>query len=286
MKSFDNNRIRPPATTRPPESGSLRSAPRPPMAWAAAGPPSPHGIHPRPAPPVRPGGEQPGRQRVLLADAEPTRRESMARTLRAAGFVVHTAADGAEALRAVTAYHPTAAILDVELPVLDGAAVVIALRQTGNRIPICTVGPAESAEHAVEMLEAGADDHVLRPVTMPELAVRLKALVRRVENGARSGSLLRVGELEINVPGRRVAYAGVEITLTRTEFDLLVLLARAVGVVVTRERLLEQVWGYDLKTGSSVLDVFICYLRRKLEADGRPRMLHTVRGVGYVLRPF
>ncbi|MGW4247491.1 response regulator transcription factor [Nocardia sp. NPDC004722] len=227
----------------------------------------------------------PGRQRVLLADAEPTRRESMARSLRAAGFVVHTAADGAEALRAVTAYHPTAAVLDLELPVLDGESVVIALRQTGSRVPICTVGPAESAARAVAMLEAGADDHVLRPVTMPELAARVKALVRRVENGARHSSTLHVGELEINVPGRRVCCAGVEITLTRTEFDLLALLARAAGVVVTRERLLEQVWGYDPKSGSSVLDVFICYLRRKLEAGGNPRMLHTVRGVGYVLRP-
>lgn len=226
-----------------------------------------------------------GRHRVLLADAESTRRESMARTLRAAGFTVHSVADGAAALHSVTTHHPAVAVLDLELPVLDGTAVVIALRQTGNRVPICTVGPAESARGAAAVLEAGADDHMLRPVTMPEFTARLKALVRRTGDDTRQPSgLLRVGDLEVDGPGRRITRSGSEIALTKTEFDLLTVLARNAGTVVGREQLLEQVWGDDFGSGTTGLDVFICHLRRKLEQGGRPRILHTVRTLGYVLR--
>jgi two-component system response regulator PrrA len=208
---------------------------------------------------------------------------ALERALRLEGFAVRTAADGESALSAIAAEPPAAIVLDVVLPGIDGHTVAARLRAAGDDTPICILSARDEVADRVAGLQAGADDYLVKPFAIEELVARLHALLRRgAPKGA--GGLLAFADLRID-PSRRIATRGGQpLELTRREFDLLEALARHAGLVLTRRQLLEQVWGYDWEADGNVVDVFVGYLRRKLEADGRPRILHTVRGVGFVLR--
>lgn len=220
---------------------------------------------------------------VLVVDDDADIRVSLERGLRLSGFSVRTAASGRAALAAVAEREPSCIVLDVDMPGMDGVAVVSALREQGIQAAVCMLSALISVDDRVTGLAAGADDYLVKPFALTELVARLRALLRRMPPGA-PGSLA-VGPLTVD-PGRRevrIDHALVE--LTKREFDLLETLARNAGTVLTRERLLEIVWGYDFAVHTNVADVFVGYLRRKLEATGTPRMVHTVRGVGFTLRP-
>ncbi len=220
---------------------------------------------------------------VLVVDDEPAIRVALERALRLEGFAVRTAADGEAALAAVAAQPPAAIVLDVVLPGIDGHTVAARLRAAGDDTPICILSARDEVADRVAGLQAGADDYLVKPFAIEELVARLHALLRRGAPKA-GGGLLVFADLQVD-PARRIATrGGAPLELTRREFDLLEALARNAGLVLSRRQLLEQVWGYDWEADGNVVDVFVGYLRRKLEADGRPRILQTVRGVGFVLR--
>ncbi|ALI25063.1 DNA-binding response regulator [Mycolicibacterium fortuitum] len=223
--------------------------------------------------------------RVLVVDDDPDVLASLERGLRLSGFTVSTAVDGAEALRSATETRPDAIVLDINMPVLDGVSVVTALRAMDNDVPVCVLSARSSVDDRVAGLEAGADDYLVKPFVLQELVARVKALLRRRGASATfSSETIQVGPLEVDIPGRRARVNGVDVDLTKREFDLLAVLAEHKTAVLSRAQLLELVWGYDFAADTNVVDVFIGYLRRKLEAGGAPRLLHTVRGVGFVLR--
>lgn len=224
--------------------------------------------------------------RVLVVDDDEDVRSSLARALRLSGFAVATASDGAAALRAVADDPPDCMVLDVTMPRMDGVAVVTALRALGHEVPVCLLSARSTVDDRVVGLEAGADDYLVKPFALAELVARLQALLRRPPappDGAEP--VLVVGPLVMDLARRTVHLHGVPVELTKREHELLAVLARHATVVLTRQRLLEEVWGYDFAVDTNVVDVFVGYLRRKLESDGTPRLLHTVRGVGFVLRP-
>jgi two-component system response regulator PrrA len=206
--------------------------------------------------------------RVLVVDDDPDVLASLERGLRLSGFEVSTAVDGAEALRSAT-----------ETPPAAGG------RGMDNDVPVCVLSARSSVDDRVAGLEAGADDYLVKPFVLAELVARVKALLRRRGATATfSSETIQVGSLEVDIPGRRARVNGVDVDLTKREFDLLAVLAEHKTAVLSRAQLLELVWGYDFAADTNVVDVFIGYLRRKLEAGGAPRLLHTVRGVGFVLR--
>ncbi|MEU7765626.1 response regulator transcription factor [Nocardia sp. NPDC049190] len=224
-------------------------------------------------------------QRILVVDDELRVLASLRRGLELSDFEVVTAGDGAEALSMVHGTAPDAMVLDVTMPGLDGVGVVTALRAMGNDIPICVLSARSAVSDRIACLERGADDYLTKPFDLGELVARLNALLRRSRNPvARPDELRRVGQVSIDLAGHRVLAAGGLVELTKREFEVLALLAEHRGVVLGRAQILSAVWGYDFPTDTNVVDVFVSYLRRKLEAHGAPRVIHTVRGVGFVLR--
>ena len=221
---------------------------------------------------------------VLMVDDDPDVRTSVARGLRHSGFDVRVAASGKEALRLLSSESHDALVLDVQMPELDGVAVVTALRALGNEIPICVLSARDTVNDRIAGLEAGADDYLPKPFDLGELVARLNALLRRTAHTERRSDTMTVGALTIDTARRLVSIGGDRVDLTKREFDLLAVLAENAGVVLSRQRLLELVWGYDFDVDTNVADVFISYLRRKLEKPDAPRVIHTVRGIGYVLR--
>lgn len=229
---------------------------------------------------------------ILLVEDDPSIREVTALGLRAAGFTVLTAADGADGLARWREDRPDLVLLDVMLPRLDGLEVCRAIRHEATT-PIVMLTARGDTLDVVVGLEAGADDYVRKPFEMPELVARLRAALRRrhveladdphtAAGGAGNAHLLALGPLRIDLAGRSVDLAGRAIPLTRTEFDLLVVLARSPGQVLTREQLLDHVWGYDYLGDSRLVDVALGRLRAKVEVDpADPELLLTVRGVGY-----
>jgi DNA-binding response OmpR family regulator len=219
---------------------------------------------------------------VLVVDDDEEIRKALERALRLEGFAVRVAEGGQAALQLVEQERPGVMVLDMVMPDLSGISVVTRLRARGNDTPICILSARDEVEDRVAGLEAGADDYVVKPFDIGELAARLRALLRRMPAG--DGEPIRVGDLLVDPARRSVQRAGRPVELTRREFDLLEELARHRNVVLSRGQLLESVWGYDFEVDGNVVDVFVGYLRRKLEADGEARMIHTVRGVGFVLR--
>ncbi len=221
--------------------------------------------------------------RVLVVDDEASIRESLERALRLEGFAVETAAGGVAALEAVARLPPAVIVLDVTMPDLDGVTVLKRLRARGVDVPVCILSARDDVEDRVAGLQAGADDYLVKPFALEELFARLHALLRR--RGAGPGQTLVLGDLVVDAPRHVATRGGRELGLTRREFELLGTFARHPGRVLSREQLLNLVWGYTTDVETNVVDVFVGYLRRKLEAGGEPRTLHTVRGVGWVLRP-
>jgi two-component system, OmpR family, response regulator MprA len=221
--------------------------------------------------------------RVLLVEDDRGVRESLARALQFEGYDVATAEDGGVGIELARRLQPDALILDVMMPVLDGLEVARDLRAGGSNTPILMLTARHQVSDRVAGLDAGADDYLVKPFALDELLARLRALLRR-SGPTESTEVLRLGDLELDPLGRRVTRAGEEIHLTRTEFDLLELLLFNAGIVLTREVILERIWGFDFETSSNSLDVYVGYLRRKTEANGLPRLVWTVRGVGFVAR--
>jgi two-component system response regulator MprA len=226
--------------------------------------------------------------RVLVVDDEPAVREALGRTLRFEGYDVELAGDGTEALTALNDQRPDLMVLDVMMPRLDGLETCRRLRAAGDTLPVLMLTARDGVGDRVAGLDAGADDYLVKPFALEELLARVRALLRRsmIVNGASSATsgLLRYGDLSLDAATREVRRGERELELTRTEFALLEVFLRHPRQVLTRSTLFEQVWGYDFGAGSNSLDVYIGYLRRKLEAGGEQRLLHTVRGIGYVLR--
>jgi two-component system, OmpR family, response regulator MprA len=221
--------------------------------------------------------------RVLVVDDERAVRESLRRALELEGYDVDLAADGQEALERLEAGpDPDAVILDVLMPRLDGLEVCTQLRRSGSRLPVLMLTARAEVENRVAGLDAGADDYVTKPFALEELLARLRALLRRTSNG--SGETLQFAGLELDPRTREVRRDGEPIELTRTEFSLLELFLLNPRQVLTRSLIFERVWGYDFGAGSNSLDVYVGYLRRKTEAGGKPRLIQTVRGVGYALK--
>jgi two-component system response regulator MprA len=221
---------------------------------------------------------------VLVVDDEPALRQALQRALTFEGYVVRLAADGRTALDSLIVDPADAVLLDVAMPGIDGLEVCRRLRAAGDRTPILMLTARHATADRVAGLDAGADDYLVKPFALEELLARLRALLRRTTPTGPDGDVLRVADLSLDPSTRIVRRGDRIIELTRTEFNLLELLLRNHGQVLTRELIFDRVWGYDFGANSNSLEVYIGYLRRKTEADGESRLIHTVRGVGYVLR--
>ena len=221
--------------------------------------------------------------RILVVDDERAVRESLRRALQLEGYEVELAEDGADALAKLNGGGtPDAVILDVLMPGIDGLEVCRRIRREGNSVPVLMLTARAEVEDRVAGLDAGADDYLPKPFALEELLARLRALLRR---SGGTDEVLRFEDLELDPSTREARRGGELMELTRTEFNLLELFMRNPRQVLTRSTIFERVWGYDFGFASNSLDVYIGYLRRKTEAGNRPRLIQTVRGVGYALRP-
>src|SRR5689334_17399502 len=223
--------------------------------------------------------------RVLIVDDEPAVRAALDRALRLDRYEVELAADGAEALDRIAEARQDAVVLDVAMPGIDGLEVCRRLRDAGDRTPVLMLTARDAVDDRVAGLDAGADDYLVKPFALKELKARLRALLRRAESPEEeNGSLLRYADLTLDRGAWEAKRGTRKLELSRTEFQLLALFLEHPKQVLTRSQIFERVWGYDFGSSSNSLGVYMGYLRRKTELDGEPRLLHTVRGVGYVLR--
>jgi two-component system, OmpR family, response regulator MprA len=224
--------------------------------------------------------------RILVVDDDRAVRDSLRRSLEFNGYEVDLAGDGLDALDRISARRPDAVVLDVMMPRVGGLEACRRLRADGDDVPILVLTARDSVADRVAGLDAGADDYLVKPFALEELLARLRALLRRSTAPATAGAdgLLSFADLTLDPATREVSRGGRGIRLTRTEFTLLELFLRHPRQVLDRARILEEVWGYDFPTTANSLEVYVGYLRRKTEAEGEPRLLHTVRGVGYALR--
>jgi two-component system, OmpR family, response regulator MprA len=219
--------------------------------------------------------------RVLVVDDEPALRSAVQRALALERYDVALAEDGRQALDRLAAEELDAVVLDIAMPYLDGLEVCRRMRQAGDRTPVLMLTARDAIDDRVAGLDAGADDYLVKPFALRELLARLRALLRRVESPAQR---LSFADLALDPTSRDVWRGDRRIELTRTEYGLLELFLAHPRQVLTRSQIFEQVWGSDFGATSNALGVYVGYLRRKTEAAGEPRLLHTVRGVGYVLR--
>jgi two-component system response regulator MprA len=231
-------------------------------------------------------GESSGQAHVLVVEDDRAVRESLRRSLEFNGYRVSTASDGAEALAGISGTNPDAIVMDVMMPRLDGLETTRALRKVGNHVPMLVLTARDAVGDRVEGLDAGADDYLTKPFALEELLARLRALLRRatVPEPGDVDELLSFADLTMDLASREVRRGERSIELTRTEFTLLELFLRRPRRVLERSFILEEVWGFDFPTTANSLEVYVGYLRRKTEAEAEPRLIHTVRGVGYVLR--
>jgi len=230
-----------------------------------------------------PARSDPARPEVLVIDDEPPMRDALTRALELGGFKVDLAVDGEDGLRRASVGKADLVVLDLLMPRTDGLEVCRRLRRRGDRTPVLMLTARDAVASRVEGLEAGADDYLVKPFALEELLARIRALLRR--SGAEpNGGPPPVGDLAMNTASRTVRRGDRELSLTRTEYLLLEVLMENAGRVLSREQIFDRVWGYDFGPRSKALEVYIGYLRRKTEAAGEPRLIHTVRGFGYVLR--
>ncbi|MET8689858.1 response regulator transcription factor [Streptomyces sp. NPDC004732] len=227
--------------------------------------------------------------RILIVDDEPAVREALQRSLAFEGYGTEVAVDGADALEKAAAYHPDLVVLDIQMPRMDGLTAARRLRATGSTTPILMLTARDTVGDRVTGLDAGADDYLVKPFELDELFARIRALLRRSSYApgagqAEEGDTLAFADLRMDLATREVTRGPRTVELTRTEFTLLEMFLAHPRQVLTREQILKAVWGFDFEPTSNSLDVYVMYLRRKTEAGGEPRLVHTVRGVGYVLR--
>jgi len=235
-----------------------------------------------PATPSDSPGDKP---HVLVVDDDKAVRESLRRSLEFNGYVVALAGDGAEALAGIANHDPDVVVMDVMMPRLDGIEATKALRAAGNDVPILVLTARDAVGDRVDGLDAGADDYLTKPFALEELLARLRALLRRATPiGEDNEETLHFADLSMNTTTREVTRGERAIELTRTEFTLLEMFLRRPRRVLDRSFILEEVWGYDFPTTANSLEVYVGYLRRKTEAEGEARLIHTVRGIGYVLK--
>ncbi|MEU8521836.1 response regulator transcription factor [Streptomyces sp. NBC_01216] len=228
-------------------------------------------------------------ERILIVDDEPAVREALRRSLAFEGYGTEVAVDGLDALTALEAYAPDLVVLDVQMPRMDGLTAARRIRAAGSTVPILMLTARDTVGDRVTGLDAGADDYLVKPFELDELFARIRALLRRssyapAAGEAPPGDVLAFDDLRMDLTTREVSRAGRPVELTRTEFTLLEMFLAHPRQVLTREQILKAVWGFDFEPSSNSLDVYVMYLRRKTEAGGEPRLVHTVRGVGYVLR--
>jgi two-component system response regulator MprA len=222
---------------------------------------------------------------VLVVDDDRAVRESLRRSLEFNGYAVSLAADGAEALAGIGGIAPDVVVMDVMMPRLDGIEATKSLRKAGNDVPILVLTARDAIGDRVEGLDAGADDYLTKPFALQELLARLRALLRRVvPSGDEENEILAFADLSMDIATREVRRGERLMELTRTEFTLLEMFLRRPRRGLERSFIPEEVWGYDFPTTANSLEVYVGYLRRKTEAEGEPRLIHTVRGVGYVLK--
>jgi len=220
--------------------------------------------------------------RILVVDDDPAVSGALQRALRLEGYEVTLAGDGPKALEEIAVRPPDAVVLDIGLPVIDGLDVCRRMRAAGDDTPVLMLTARDAIEDRVQGLDAGADDYVVKPFALAELLARLRALLRRRPEDP--GEVLTFSDLSLDPVTREARRGDRSFSLTRIEFDLLELLLRHPRQVLTRELILDRVWGYTFDSGTNSLAVYVGYLRRKTEEDGEPRLIHTARGVGYVLR--
>ncbi|MFE9846094.1 response regulator transcription factor [Streptomyces goshikiensis] len=229
-------------------------------------------------------------QRILVVDDEPAVREALRRSLAFEGYGAQTAVDGLDALDKAASYAPDLIVLDIQMPRMDGLTAARRLRSAGSTTPILMLTARDTVGDRVTGLDAGADDYLVKPFELDELFARVRALLRRsayaapAAGGAEPADALTFGDLRMDLATREVTRSGRPVELTRTEFTLLEMFLAHPRQVLTREQILKTVWGFDFEPSSNSLDVYVMYLRRKTEAGGESRLVHTVRGVGYVLR--
>lgn len=215
-------------------------------------------------------------------DDDQSIREALERGLQLEGFLVSSASSGDMAIQEVEENLPNILILDINMPGISGIQVIKYLRGTNIDIPICVLSARDEVSDRVSGLEAGADDYLVKPFALDELVARIRALLRR--NKVAVTKVINLGSLRVDPQQRQALYCDKVLDLTKKEFDLLYLLSNNPNIVVSRYQLLEQIWGYDFEVDTNVVDVFVGYLRRKMEQDGNPRIIDTVRGVGFILR--
>ncbi|MBT2427806.1 response regulator transcription factor [Streptomyces sp. ISL-112] len=238
---------------------------------------------------MSPAGDDP--QRILIVDDEPAVREALQRSLAFEGYGTQVAADGYEALAMAEAYAPDLIVLDIQMPRMDGLTAARRIRATGSTTPILMLTARDTVGDRVTGLDAGADDYLVKPFELDELFARIRALLRRSSYASAAAGaevpdddILSFADLRMDLTTREVTRSERRVELTRTEFTLLEMFLAHPRQVLTREQILKAVWGFDFEPSSNSLDVYVMYLRRKTEAGGEPRLVHTVRGVGYALR--
>ncbi|MBT2378682.1 response regulator transcription factor [Streptomyces sp. ISL-111] len=230
-------------------------------------------------------------QRILIVDDEPAVREALQRSLAFEGYGTQVAADGYEALAMAEAYAPDLIVLDIQMPRMDGLTAARRIRATGSTTPILMLTARDTVGDRVTGLDAGADDYLVKPFELDELFARIRALLRRSSYASAAAGaevpdddILSFADLRMDLTTREVTRSERRVELTRTEFTLLEMFLAHPRQVLPREQILKAVWGFDFEPSSNSLDVYVMYLRRKTEAGGEPRLVHTVRGVGYALR--
>lgn len=221
--------------------------------------------------------------RLLYVEDEPSLLEVTAKRLKAEGYGVDTCMDGMEALDYIELTEYDAVILDIMLPGRDGLSILREMRAQGNRTPVLLLTARDTVADRVAGLDTGADDYLVKPFSFEELSARIRVLLRRVTPDA-AANLLTLADLTMDLGARRVARSGKEITLSQKEYAVLEYLLRNQGAVLTRDQIEQHVWSYDFEGGSNVVDVYIRYVRKKIDADFEPKLIHTIRGMGYVLK--